>query len=102
MVAVLSLGAFAPIAGAATAQITDDGTEQVLHFTAAAGEVNNLLIEGGPDYQVAELLPVAGGTPVHIVGDANCPAYTVPDPPGSDGVSCFHRERDRPRRGRPR
>jgi Ca2+-binding RTX toxin-like protein len=90
-VAVLALGAFAPAAGAATANITDDGTEQVLHFDAAAGENNNLVIEGGPTYKVAELPPVGGGTPVHIAGDANCPASPPPgDPVGSDGVSCQH------------
>ena len=66
-VAALALGAFAPAASAATATITDDGTTQVLHVDAAAGEVNNLWIEGGPQWQVAELQArCAGGTPVHI------------------------------------
>ena len=89
-VAALALGAFAPAAGAATANITDDGTEQVLHFDAAAGEVNNLWIEGGPQWQVAELKPADGVTPpVHITGDANCHAYPPPgDPIGADAVSC--------------
>ena len=89
-VAALALGAFAPAAGAATANITDDGTEQVLHFDAAAGEVNNLWIEGGPQWQLAELKPADGVTPpVHITGDANCHAYPPPgDPIGADAVSC--------------
>jgi Ca2+-binding RTX toxin-like protein len=88
-VAALALGAFAPAASAATANITDDGTEQVLHFDAAAGEVNNLWIEGGPQWQVAELKPAGGGAPVHITGDANCHAYPPPgDPIGADAVSC--------------
>ena len=88
-VAALALGVFAPAAGAATANITDDGTEQVLHFDAAAGEVNNLWIEGGPQWQVAELQPTGGGTPVHIAGDANCHAYPpAGDPIGADAVSC--------------
>jgi Ca2+-binding RTX toxin-like protein len=88
-VAALALGAFAPAASAATANITDDGTTQVLHFDAADGEVNNLWIEGGPQWQVAELTPLAGGTPVHITGDANCHAYPPPgDPIGADAVSC--------------
>jgi Ca2+-binding RTX toxin-like protein len=89
LVAALALGAFAPTASAATANITDDGTEQVLHIDAAPGEVNNLWIEGGPQWQVAELIPLAGGTPVHITGDANCHAYPPPgDPIGADAVSC--------------
>jgi Ca2+-binding RTX toxin-like protein len=89
VVAALALGAFAPAASAATANITDDGTTQVLHFDAAAGEVNNLWIEGGPQWQVAELQPAGGGTPVHITGDANCHAYPPPgDPIGADAVSC--------------
>ena len=89
VVAALALGVFAPAASAATANITDDGTTQVLHYDAAAGEVNNLWIEGGPQWQVAELQPAGGGTPVHITGDANCHAYPPPgDPIGADAVSC--------------
>ena len=81
-VAALALGAFAPAASAATANITDDGTTQVLHYDAAAGEVNNLWIEGGPQWQVAELKPADGVTPpVHITGDANCHAYPPPGDP---------------------
>src|SRR4051812_35766518 len=88
-IAALALGGFAPVASAATANITDDGTTQVLHYDAAAGEVNNLWIEGGPQWQVAELPPAGGGTPVHITGDANCHAYPPPgDPIGADAVSC--------------
>ncbi len=64
-------------------QVTDDGTEQVLTYTGSPGEVNNLLIEGGPDYQVAELMPVLGGTPVHIAPGANCPAYRLPGTPSA-------------------
>ncbi len=105
-VAALALGAFAPAASAATANITDDGTQQVLHVDAAAGEVNNLWIEGGPQWQVAELKPADGGTPpVHITGDANCHAYpTARRPIGSDAVSCDTPDarRHRPRRGQPR
>jgi Ca2+-binding RTX toxin-like protein len=51
-VAALSLGTFAPAAGAATAQITDDGTEQVLRFTAAPGEVNKLTLSAPHTGQV--------------------------------------------------
>ena len=88
-VAAFALGVFAPAAGAATANITTVGTEQVLQYDAAAGEVNNLWIEGGPQWQVAELQPAGGGTPVHITGDANCHAYPPPgDPIGADAVSC--------------
>ena len=90
-VAALALGAFAPAASAATANITDDGTQQVLHVDAAAGEVNNLWIEGGPQWQVAELKPADGVTPpVAMTGDANCHAVRDPpgDPPGANAVSC--------------
>ena len=70
-----------------TSQTT--GPRRCCTIDAADGEVNNLWIEGGPQWQVAELTPLAGGTPVHITGDANCHAYPPPgDPIGADAVSC--------------
>jgi Ca2+-binding RTX toxin-like protein len=89
-VAALALGAFAPAASAATANITDDGTEQVLHYTGTPGEVNNLWIEGGPQYQLMEVAP-AGGTPVPITVGAGCLNYANP----AEGVSCGSGEVDR-------
>jgi Ca2+-binding RTX toxin-like protein len=89
-VAALALGAFAPAAGAATANITDDGTEQVLHYTGTPGEVNNLWIEGGPQYQLMEVAP-AGGTPVPITVGAGCLNYANP----AEGVSCGGGDVDR-------
>jgi Ca2+-binding RTX toxin-like protein len=76
-VAALTLGAFAPAAGAATAQITDDGTEQVLHFTAAPGEVNKLALSaphtGQVDYMFTDT-----GTGVTITPGSGCATATVP------------------------
>lgn len=89
-VAALALGAFAPAASAATANITDDGTEQVLHYTAAPGEVNNLWIEGGPQYQLMEMTPT-GGAAVPITVGAGCANYLDP----AEGVSCGSGDVDR-------
>jgi Ca2+-binding RTX toxin-like protein len=89
-VAALTLGAFAPAAGAATAHVTDDGTEQVLHYDAVAGEVNNIWIEGGPQYQIIELAP-AGGTATPITVGAGCVAYANT----AEGVSCGSGDVDR-------
>jgi Ca2+-binding RTX toxin-like protein len=82
-VAALALGAFAPAAGAATANITDDGAEQVLHYDAAAGEANNLIIEGGPQYRLVELAPT-GGAAVPITAGTGCAPAANP----AEGVSC--------------
>ena len=91
-VAALALGAFAPAASAATANITDDGTQQVLHVDAAAGEVNNLWIEGGPQWQVAELKPADGVTPPVAHRRATRTATPTRIRPatrsGADAVSC--------------
>src|SRR4051794_6867645 len=89
-VAALTLGAFAPAAGAATAHVTDDGTEQVLHYDAAAGEVNNIWIEGGPQYQIIELAPT-GGTATPITVGTGCAAYANT----AEGVSCGSGDVDR-------
>lgn len=55
----------------------------MLHYDAAAGEANNLVIEGGPAYRLTELAPT-GGTAVAITAGTNCAAN--PDP--ALGVSC--------------
>ena len=77
MVAALTLGAFAPAAGAATAEITDDGAEQVLHYTAAATEVNKLVLSaphtGQMDYMFTDT-----GAGVTITPGAGCVTSTLP------------------------
>jgi Ca2+-binding RTX toxin-like protein len=89
-VAALTLGAFAPAAGAATAEITDDGTEQVLHFTAAPGEVNKLTLSaphtGQVDYMFTDT-----GVGVTITPGTGCATATLPasvscSPAGLDRV----------------
>ncbi len=76
MVAALTLGAFAPAAGAATAQVTDDGLEQVLHFTAAPGELNNLAVSG-PDTTQADYRLSERGAGVTITPGIGCTAVTA-------------------------
>jgi Ca2+-binding RTX toxin-like protein len=81
-IAALSLGAFAPAAGAATAQITDDGTEQVLHYTAAPGEVNSLTL-AAPDATDANYSFVDTGAGVTITAGTGCTAMLT-----GNGVDC--------------
>ncbi len=81
-VAALSLGAFAPAAGAATAQVTDDGTEQVLHYTAAPGEVNSLTL-AAPDATDANYSFVDAGAGVTITAGTGCTAMLT-----GTGVDC--------------
>jgi Ca2+-binding RTX toxin-like protein len=90
--AAVTLGVFAPAASAGTAQITMDGTEKVLHYDAAAGEVNNLWIEGGPQYQLIEMPPAGGGAaaPMNAV-EPDCRPYPNP----AEGVSCSDGDVDR-------
>src|SRR5215211_4229594 len=89
-VAALTLGVFAPAAGAATAQVTDNGTEQVLTFTAAPGEVNALTLAApdatDPNYSLVDL-----GVGVTITAGTGCTALLTGtgvdcDPTGVDRV----------------
>src|SRR5215212_8314065 len=89
-VAALTLGAFAPAAGAATVDITDDGTEQVLRYTAAPGELNSLTM-AAPDATDANYSFVDVGTGVTITAGTGCTAMLTAtgaecDPTGVDRV----------------
>src|SRR4051794_33692603 len=89
-VAALALGAFAPAAGAATAQVTDNGTEQVLTYTAAAGEINSLTL-AAPDATDANYSFVDAGAGVTITAGTGCTAMLTGtgvecDPTGVDRV----------------
>src|SRR3954447_18142231 len=89
-VAALALGAFAPAAGAATAQVTDNGTEQVLTYTAAAGEINSLTL-AAPDATDANYSFVDVGAGVTITAGTGCTAMLTGtgvecDPTGVDRV----------------
>src|SRR5215212_4656493 len=81
-VAALTLGAFAPAAGAATVEITDDGTEQVLRYTAAPGEVNSLTV-AAPDATDADYSFVDAGAGVTITPGSGCIAVLT-----GSGVGC--------------
>src|SRR5215212_8676164 len=89
-VAALTLGAFAPAAGAATVEITDDGTEQVLRYTAAPSEVNSLTV-AAPDATDADYSFVDVGAGVAITPGTGCTAMLTGtgvdcDPTGVDRV----------------
>src|SRR3954454_20304924 len=89
-VAALALGVFAPAAGAATAQVTDNGTEQVLTYTAAPTELNYLTL-AAPDATDANYSFVDTGAGVTIAAGAGCtPMLTGTgvdcDPTGVDRI----------------
>ena len=88
-VVALTLGAFAPAAGAATVEITDDGTEQVLHYTALPGEINSLTV-AAPDATDANYSFVDAGAGVTITPGTGCTTVLTGgvdcDPTGVDRI----------------
>jgi Ca2+-binding RTX toxin-like protein len=76
VVAALTLGAFAPAAGAATAQVNDVAGEQVLQFTASPSEVNKLVVSA-PHTGQADYMFTDTGTGVTITPGTGCQTAAV-------------------------
>ena len=94
VVAVLGLGAFAPIASAATAQITDDGTEQVLHLRRSRRRGQQPADRGRPGLPGRGAAARGRRNPRAHRGRRELPrVHGSATPSGSDGVSCFHASR---------